>query len=176
MYGDAEETPDVVVQYLRGTNSFSTASLLRHIQFGDPDGSLLSALHAIDTSRGGTPGDESDPLNLTPRAALRGQRIEIDPETITRMNSVSYDELGSTSGRSGTTTSMRTPELDIDDNMYHTPEFKTFLKKSIEADLPDRVDASGLTDRQIDTGIEAMKKMRSLDIEHAKRAIFHGYL
>ena len=175
-YGDAKETDDVAAQYLRGPNSFSTESLLRHIEFGDPDGSLLRALHAIDTSRGGTPGDESDPLNLTPKATLRGQRIEIDPETITRMNSVSYDELGSTSGRSETTTPIRTPELDIDDNMYHTPEFKTFLKKSIEADLPHRVDASGLTDEQIDTGIEAMKKERSLDIEHAKRAIFHGYL
>lgn len=174
-YGDAQETDDVVMQYLRGPNPFSTASLLRHIEFGDPDGSLLSALHAIDTSRGGTPGDESDPLNLTPRATLRGERIEIDPETITRMNSVSYDELGSTSGRSGTTTSLRTPELDIDVNMYHTPAFKDFLKTAIEADLPHRVGA-GLTDRQIDTGIEAMKTRKSVDIEHAKRAIFPDYL
>jgi len=175
LYGDAQETPDVVAQYLRGPNSFSLASLLRHIQFGDPDGRLLNALQSIDISRGGTPGDEDDPFNLTPKAALLGKRVEIDPETITSMNSESYDALGSTSGQYGTTP-LRTPDLEINDDTYHTPAFKDFLKTAIEADLPHLLKDGVLTDEQIDTGIKAMKNNRSMDIEHAKRAIFPGHL
>jgi len=173
--GDAQETDDVVAQSLRGNNSFSLASLLRHIQFGDDDGRLLSALRSIDESRGGTPGDEDDPFNLTPKAALIGKRVDLDPETITIMNSKGYKSLGSTSGRYGTTP-LRNPDIDISDDMYDTDEFKDFLKTAIEADEQQRLNGKSLTVEQIAQGVEAMRSNRSVDIAHAKRAIFKDYL